>query len=163
MKLSTICMAVCAAAPLLIVITLVVMLSNSRFFSSEPNKFPCLFCLTEDDIGDQYGSGIQAPYPMNYYIPPELVALWPARETYVFSYNHGPTGYPYKWENIVYLLSEDNPNLQAIPSGDGIHDVAVAPRVSPDGSHIAYATYRHLSKDPSTAQQLYTNIRSRNY
>ena len=84
MKLSTICMVVCAAAPLLIVITLVVMLSNSRFFSSEPNKFPCLFCLAEDDIGDQYGSGRHAPYPMNYYIPPELVALWPARETYVF-------------------------------------------------------------------------------
>ena len=165
MKWPTICVTLAILTPATVVITLVIMLSTGRLFNSEPNKFPCLFCATEDAVGDEYGPAIghDNPNPLYHYMPPDPSLAWsPDGAHLVFTDVISPY-YLHK----TYILAMDDLTAQPsgrpsaglpvdsssvgvlldVPARNGEHDHALAPRVSPDGSQLVYATYRHLTRD----------------
>lgn len=171
MKWPAICVTVAALTPATVVITLVVMLGTDRMFSREPNKFPCLFCAIEDDVGDEYrptvGQGI--PNPPYYYMPPDPSIQWSSDGAHLMFADQITVGHGYPSHRLqkTYILAMDDltaqpsdspsprlstalPSAKAlpdVPTRNGEHDHALAPRVSPDGSRLVYASYRHLTRD----------------
>ena len=165
MKCSTVCVALAALTPAAVVTTLVIMLGTDRIFSSEPNKFPCLFCAIEDDVGYEYGPtvGQGSPNPLYHYMPPDPSLQWSPDAAYLVFADQISPYYLHKTHivamNDVTIQSGDRPSphfptaspsakaLPYTPMRNGRHDHTLAPRVSPDGSRLVYTTYRHLTRD----------------